>query len=492
MKRRHFLQAGLAVAGSFSLGPAFWQRAYAAPAQAGPSPYGELGGPDENGLWLPPGFRSRRLAEAYSPVPLANGGVSQYVWHRAPDGGAVFPQDDGGWIYVSNSEVPIIADECLSAPLSPFCRDQGGVGALRFDATGNLVDAYPVLQGTNNNCAGGPTPWGTWLSCEENFLGFVHECDPTRLNPSRRIVAMGQFAHEAAAVDPVGQQVYLTEDAGDGAFYRYTPDRYPDLSSGTLEVLVLDAGAPVKRRNYQPEVDAWQAANPLADHHQVPWKSLMPGVQETATGRVRWARVRNPLGLPLATRYQVDTAAVFDGGEGCWYDSGKVYFTTKGSNRVWVYDTRTEMLDILYDAADAGDAAVLTGVDNLVVHHHSHDLFVAEDGGNMELVLITHETRTVAPFLRYPVPHSELAGPAFSPDGTRLYIASQGKRHTVDEATGREIRGEIFEITGPFRQQGGGDGLESFGGGGGFGAGALALLGGVALAGLQSEGAESP
>ena len=149
------------------------------------------------------------------------------------------------------------------------------------------------------------------------------------------------------------------------------------------------------------------------------------------------------------------------------------------------------MLDILYDAADAGDAAVLTGVDNLVVHHHSHDLFVAEDGGNMELVLITHETRTVAPFLRYPVPHSELAGPAFSPDGSRLYIASQGKRHTVDEATGREIRGEIFEITGPFRQQGG-DGLESFGGGGVLGAGALALLGGAALAGLLSEGADSP
>ena len=209
-----------------------------------------------------------------------------------------------------------------------------------------------------------------------------------------------RFSHEAAAVDPVGRRVYMTEDTGDGAFYRYTPDHYPDLSGGTLEVLVLDEGTPVKRRNYQPELDAWRAAHPLADPHDVPWKALMPGVQETATGRVRWEVVRNPLGLPLPTRYQVENAAVFDGGEGCWYDSGKVYFTTKGSNRVWVYDTVAETIDILYDAADAGGDAVLTGVDNLVVHPYSRDLFVAEDGGNMELVMITHDSRTVAPFLR--------------------------------------------------------------------------------------------
>jgi hypothetical protein len=100
----------------------------------------------------------------------------------------------------------------------------------------------------------------------------------------------------------------------------------------------------------------------------------------------------------------------------------------------------------------------------------------------MELVLITDDTRTVAPFLRYPVPHSELAGPAFSPDGTRLYLASQGKRHRVDEATGREIRGEVFEISGPFRQQAGGGGIGTLGGGA-LGGGTLALLGGAALAG---------
>ena len=456
MQRRQFIQAGLAVAGSFALGRDFWKRAYAAPALPGPSPFGELVGPDANGLFLPPGFTSRKIARAYDPVALKDGGASSFVWHRAPDGGGVIPQDDGGWIYVSNSEIPIIADECADDLTSPFCGEQGGCSAIRFDADGHVLDAYPILQGTNNNCAGGVTPWGTWLSCEENFLGFVYECDPTGLNAPIRLLGMGQFNHEAAAVDPIGKAIYLTEDAGDGAFYRFRPLNWPDggrpdLTLGVLEVAVV-GDDPAIRVAYQQEIESALSELSGIDPDDFPWSDVIGSVEEPEPGPVTWQVVPNPLGLPINTRYQVPTAAVFDGGEGCWYDDGQVFFTCKGSNRVWAYDTTTQTMDIIYDANSIGESAPLRGVDNMVVHPDTHDLFVAEDGGNMELVMITND-RVVAPVMRYPVPHSEIAGPAFDPSGTRLYFASQAKRHNLDD-NGEEVRGEIIEITGPWNRAG--------------------------------------
>ncbi len=427
VSRRRLLQAGLATgAGFFAFGRDFWTRAIAAPAVQGPSPYGPLLPPDANGIQLPAGFTSRRIAQFGAPVPLADGSVSDYAWHRGPDGGAVFMQDDGGWIYVSNSEQPVV---------------DGGVGAVRFDADGNVVSAYPVLTGTNNNCAGGPTPWGTWLSCEENFIGFVWECDPTGERAPVKLPGLGQFNHEAAAVDPVRRHIYLTEDQGDGAFYRFTPLAWPDLTVGVLEVAIVDPGA--IRTPYAAEIRS-AFAEFGGDWDDFDPSGVLLDVDETEPGPVTWMPVLNPLGLPVECRYQVPNAAIFKGGEGCWYDDGMVWFTCKGSNRVWQYDTERETVDILYDVADHGDDPVLRGVDNITVHAQSGDLLVAEDGGNMELVIVSAEDRTVAPFLRYPVSDSEITGPAFTADGTRLYWSSQAKNVLP-------LGGETFEITGPFR-----------------------------------------
>ena len=111
---------------------------------------------------------------------------------------------------------------------------------------------------------------------------------------------------------------------------------------------------------------------------------------------------------------------------------------TGPDGRVWSYTPATNVLDIVYDAATASEAP-LTGLDNVTVAESSGEVFVAEDGGNMEICLLVPDG--AVPFLRLEgADGSEITGPAFSPDGTRLYFSSQ--RHP----------GRTYEVTGPFRR----------------------------------------
>jgi hypothetical protein len=384
MNRRQFL--GWTAAGfcGVALGAAFWRNVFAQPAVPGPSPYGPISdSPDANGLRLPAGFTSRVIAVTGQLVPN-----TLHPWHPAPDGGACFPMADGGWAYTSNSEVPVV----------------GGAAMVRFNAAGDIVEARTILAGTEVNCAGGPTPWGTWLSCEEWDRGHVWECylDGRLAEPRPDL---GIFTHEAVAVDPLRRALYLTEDEPDGRFYRHVPRFWPDLRSGRLFAARVE----------------WDDARELG-------------------GVVRWFRVPEWLSAHYWPMYVYTTP--FRGGEGCWYDSGLIYFTTKGDDRVWSYDDAARRLEVIHDPVLHPDSP-LRGVDNITVSK-SRDIYVAEDGDDMQLCLITPE-RVVAPFLELEGhDRSEITGPAFNPAGDRLYFSSQ-------RGVNNEGIGVTFEVHGPFR-----------------------------------------
>ena len=167
---------------------------------------------------------------------------------------------------------------------------------LRFNQSGAITDARRILNGTNRNCSGGHTPWGTWLSCEETDDGRVWEVDPLGSRPAVTHLGMGRFNHEGAAVDAANRTVYLTEDALNGLFYRYRYAQAQNLASGVLEAAQVQNGA------------------------------------------VTWLPVPDPSGGTKPTRKQVPNATRFAGGEGIWLSGGVVNFTTKQDDRVWAYD----------------------------------------------------------------------------------------------------------------------------------------------------------
>ena len=395
-----------------------------APVPLAPTPlangYGPLASDPAGLLDLPPGFSYRVLSSLGDPM---SDGTT--VPDRA-DGMGCFDLGNGRLALVRNHELTPEHDgggvvgpafDTVARSLKPL---PGGTTTIVLDAATLAVERqYRSLAGTIRNCAGGITPWGSWLTCEESTAtadghinkdhGWVFEvpADAPGLIDPVPLKAMGRFNHEAACVDPASGIVYLTEDREDGLLYRFIPAVRGALAQGgRLEALVLEGIADT--RNW-----AGTRATQVGDWHGVRWVPLTDVEAPADDLRLRGATAG---------------AALFARGEGIWMGEGELYFacTSGGAARegqIFRLALPPDGDDRLQLFFESSDRQLFSFGDNLTIAPDGH-LIVCEDQYTdtvaNHLRGITPEGRPYAfAFLRI---QTEPAGACFAPDGRTLFV----------------------------------------------------------------------
>lgn len=445
--RRHLL--GGAAAGGLVFGLGSWsldgliRRASAAAldsTDAGDLGYGPLRpmtrrDPEtgyEHELLLPEGFDFAIFGMA--GTTMSDG----HITPLAHDGMAAFAGPNGTYRLVRNHEVQGSSNPSGHEADRYDTHGGGGTSTLQVRFKRRRIElekAWLSLAGTIVNCAGGPTPWGSWLSCEESTEGlaagfeqphgYVFEVPSSSDRPvePKPLRALGRFAHEAVAVDPRTSIVYLTEDNGAAGFYRFVPDRHSDLTAGRLQMLKV-AG----EEGYFTGVGQQQ------------------GVKLPAT----WVDIADPdpamvdpRSLAVYAQGAAQGAATFVRLEGCWWGEQAVYFTsTNGGDRaqgqIWKYrpgeGEDTGALTLVYEPADSDvmsmpDNITVTPQGSLIVCEDS-DLRSLDEQPFQQLVGVT-VGGTAFPFCVEPTGQSKWAGATFSPDGNVLFANLQTPGLTI-------------------------------------------------------------
>jgi secreted PhoX family phosphatase len=442
--RKQFLAVGGATAAALALGG----RAYGGGAADGP--YGALVRDPGGLLDLPHGFQYRILSPE-GATTMRNRATTGIPVPGSHDGMSAFTGPGNTTVLVRNHEQagsagpPVVGTNPYDSATSP-----GGTTAVVVGPNRKELDAYVTSAGTRTNCAGGSTPWGTWVTCEEtrdDRHGFCFEVmpdDPENALSKTPITAMGFFSHESIDVDPRTGIVYLTEDDfrgsipadpttevdGNPAFrssflYRYLPnDRRQRPGSlqqgGTLQALAID-GASRNADLYNPGqafVVRWITVNPAEPHDDA-----------LAKGAVRFTR--------LEGSHFAGGAFWFDDTQGGEARRGQIYRLLPGPEGVQGADR----LELFFESTDLNE---LDLPDNVIVTPWG-DVWLAEDGGGENRIVgITPEGGTYV-FARNAHPDmNEFAGPTFAPNGHTFFVNVQDPGTTF--ATG--ARSPVRTVTG--------------------------------------------
>ncbi|MEV7237114.1 alkaline phosphatase PhoX [Streptomyces sp. NPDC051020] len=447
--RRQVLAGSGATAVSIAFAGAFSELFAGTAAARGHSGYGPLV-PDPDGLLdLPQGFRYRvlsregeRLRSGEGRVPSNHDGMAAFTGHR------------GRVHLVRNHEnrvtakIPVPAVDGLT--YDPM--GKGGCTTLELDSRGAVLGERVAIAGTAVNCAGGRTPWNTWLTCEETedragtngytkdhgFIFEVDGADPRRTG-AVPLTAMGRFQHEAVAIDPHNGIVYETEDAFDrpfGLFYRFLPEK-PLGGTGSLR-----AGG---------ELQAMR----------VPGVPDLSVIQETGASfdRIEWVPVPDPQAAGTPIRFQgfgpkgITHAQKL---EGCYWGGSSVYFVSSfaqsaaGSaadhfGQVWRYEPKRRRLTLVVVFGPGTDVQLPGESPDNICLASDGGLMVCEDGNGAQHVFGVTRRGEVYAMARgrqnigtaESPEWGEFAGVTFAPDGGTMFVNCY-------------TPGTTFAVTGPW------------------------------------------
>jgi secreted PhoX family phosphatase len=448
--RREFIQRSAYLAGAALLAPSLSglvacskgvvprAQGRAAFRRAGPGEggYGPLR-PAGAELALPAGFSYAVLSR--NGKPMSDGNPTPGAF----DGMAAFPMPNGNVRLLRNHENRDSPDtaKVKGDPAKAYDRKGGGgVTSLEVrlgsDGAPELVRDFVSLNGTIVNCAGGPMPWGSWLSCEESVQGraqgwekehgYVFEVpvaaeDEVAAVPLK---AMGRFVHEAVAIDPETGVVYETEDQDIAGFYRFIPAEPGRLTAGgRLEMLAIDG-----RPNY----------------------ATATGQQVGEVLPVRWVGIDDPDPAGASRK----PSSVFDQGaargaarfarlEGCWYGDKSVYFhATSGGDaqvgQVWRYRPTEADRGELMLVFESPSADVLDSPDNITVSPRG-GIVICEDGESEQYLRGLNRDGAIFDFGRNLLNQAEFAGACFSPDGRILFVNIMGSTKDAGKGQGRTL-----------------------------------------------------
>jgi secreted PhoX family phosphatase len=431
-------------------------------------------------LWLPEGFEYRSFHDTEFPVVL-NDGTTLPGRH---DGMGAFPGPNGNVLLVRNHEMQNAG--LPFGPGTPYdSMARGGTTTIEVTLQGDVVNAYTSLNGSSMNCSGGVMPWGSWVTCEETVNGpdvgpdftgmsnvpmtkphgYVFEVPAGGQSDRKPIRSAGRFAHEAAAYDPHGGYLYLTEDnfGFPSGLYRYRPPSDPMRTGrladgGRLQMLAVEG---------MPNADL-AASQPKNAKYQVTWVDIgQPDVEFPFTPGVQAPTTNNDALTFVARQGWAQGAAFFSRLEGAVTDKNVVYFCStqgggpaetstgpiadgygNGTGQIWAYHTRPQRLDLVYESPGAD---TLDFPDNVTTRGRRNTLVLCEDNVNDNYLRTLSSSgklgdlalnRLVSRLTGQPRFNDEFAGATFSPNGETLYVNIQASN------------GMSFAIWGPWDRVG--------------------------------------